>query len=336
MFHLCTGTDGKSVESEQNRYKISFIVPVYNVEAYLERCMASLLLQNMEECEILLIDDGSRDHSGEMCDKYGDENPGVRVFHKQNGGLSSARNYGIERAQGEYLVFVDSDDYVSEDMARILKRAWEFHSGPDVIGFDGLEECGDYLEKIRNVPLEDTRVCCGHDCLLTGYRQRNMNVQVWLYAFRKDFLKKNGLYFREGIYHEDVEFTPRALLQAEKIVLIPENLYYYVVREDSISTGKNKEKNIQDLSDVLAGLCELAEQQEAELNKWMKNAVLDSYLNMIYEFRMYRPEYRRYVEKWFLVGKAATFYNRFRVILCFMNVHLYCLVNDVYKRIGQR
>ena len=143
---------------------------------------------------------------------------------------------------------------------------------------------------------------------------------------------ENELCFKEGILHEDVEFTPRALLLAERVLETSEQLYHYVIREGSISTSKNKEKNIRDLFQTLQELNELADQQDEELCRWMKNAVVNSYLNMVYEARMYRKEYRKLLNKKFLFGKAATKYNRLRVMLCCLNVHLYCIVNDASKK----
>ena len=158
-----------------------------------------------------------------------------------------------------------------------------------------------------------------------------MNVEAWLYVYRREFLLNHGLCFREGILHEDVEFTPRALLKCDKILELPECLYHYMVRENSISTQKDKTKNIRDLFQTLRELDALAEEQDRELCRWMKNAVLDSYLNMIQDARMYQPQYRMLVDKEFLRKKAATNWNRIRVLLCMVNVKWYCLINDYYK-----
>jgi glycosyltransferase involved in cell wall biosynthesis len=314
-------------------FSLSFVVPVYNVEPYLERCVNSLLAQGEGEYEILLVDDGSTDQSGAMCDRYAEQDVRIRVFHKENGGLSSARNYGLKRAGASYVVFVDSDDYVSSEMYAVLKRTVQAYPGTDVIHFGGLEECGNHTDAIRNQTPDQRTVLNGHDYLVNRYQQRNLDIQAWLYAFSRDFLEKNNLHFQDGILHEDVEFTPRMLLAAERILDIPEDLYHYIVRENSISTSKKKHKNIQDLSATLYRQCELADRQEPQLRKWMKNAALNSYLNMIYEFRMDRKEYRKYVKKSFLLGKAATPWNHLRVLMCLINIHFYCWINENYKKL---
>ncbi|MBS6396172.1 MAG: glycosyltransferase [Clostridiales bacterium] len=312
---------------------ISIVIPVYNVEAYLRRCLDSAVHQTDSDCEILLIDDGSTDTSGAICDEYAEQSSRIKVFHKVNGGLSSARNYGIERAVGEYVIFLDSDDYIELDLCRTLQKAVDEVSRADALVYGGMEESEGMITPLRSVEPEELEIHSGKEFLLKCFKQRNMNVQAWLYAYRREFLMERCLRFREGILHEDVEFTPRALLMAEQVVTVPGNYYHYMVRADSISTQKSKEKNIRDLFMTLQEQTELAEQQDTELCRWMKDAVLNSYLNMIQEARMYQVRYRKLIDKKFMLNKAVTRWNRFRVLLCVINVRLYCLVNDVYKRV---
>ncbi len=315
---------------EENMYKFSIIVPVYNVEQYLERCVEMLAGQH-DSCEVLLVDDGSRDSSGQMCDSFASEYEYVKAFHKPNGGLSSARNYGIDRAKGEYILFVDSDDYVETSMCRVLEDYISKAPDAEVIAYDGIEEgpqgnCGIRRGWVKQAESKD-----GHDFLLESYKQRTLHVEAWLYAFKREYLEKNHLRFKEGVLAEDVEFTPRAVIPARQVLSIPEAFYHYIIRGDSLTAQTGREKNIRDFFQILKEQCELAEQQDEELCKWMKNSVLDRYLDRIYGLRMYRKEYRHLVDKKFLLGKAATSWNRFRVALCLINLRLYCMVNDGYK-----
>ncbi len=316
--------------------KFSVIVPVYNVEAYLERCMDSLLAQPCELCEILLVDDGSMDRSGLLCDQYAHSSMNVRVFHKKNGGLSSARNFGIDRAEGEYMLFVDSDDWVDKQMCEKLLSRLKQYPGADLVSFDGIEQNAENAGRIRRISPEDPVLRTGHDFLLEVCRTRNLNVQAWMYAYRSSFLKEHKLRFQEGILHEDVEFMPRVILHADTVLTIPEALYTYVVREGSISTGRDRTKNIKDLFQTLKEQCVLADSQKPELRKWMKNSILDSYLNMVMEAGMDGPEYRALVDKSFLKGKAATWWNHCRAALCRINIGWYCRMNRMYKRIRGR
>lgn len=323
-------------DSMMGKYRFSIIVPVYNVQDCLERCMDSLLHQEQMEkkAEILLIDDGSDDGSGPLCDRYAERFPQVRTWHKKNGGLSSARNLGIEKANGDYILFVDSDDYMERSACRILDRALEQHGEVDALVYGGVEDDGVQQTHLRRLPVEKRQYADGRAYLLEHYRTQNMNVEAWLYGYRREFLLSNRLSFREGILHEDVEFTPRALLACREILELPDCLYHYIVRENSICTQKDRTKNIRDLFQTLRELDVLAEQQEEELCRWMKNALLNSFLNMVQDARMYQPQYRMLLDKRFLKGKAATGWNCFRVMLCMLNVKWYCLVNDCYKRMA--
>jgi len=316
--------------------KFSIIVPVYKVEEYLQVCVDSLLAQEeyKDQMEILLIDDGSPDKSGELCDRLAEAHKQIKAFHKPNGGLSSARNYGLDRATGEYVLFVDSDDVMESDTLKKITEALDQFGEADAVFFDGVEDDGVHQDPMSRVPLEQMQCADnGKQYLLEHFRDRNLNVEACLYAYRRAFLNEHGLRFREGILHEDVEFTPRIMMQCGKVVELPDRLYHYLVRENSISTQKNKEKNIKDLFQTLREQDQMAEQQEPELKKWMKNAILDSYLNMVQTARMYQKQYRKLLDKRFLLGKAATNWNRFRVLVCLINVRLYCFMNDCYKKL---
>ena len=313
----------------------SIIIPVYNVEQYLEDCVESVLVQRemLGQIEIILIDDGSRDNSGLLCDRLAEKHEKVLVFHKENGGLSSARNCGVANASGKYVMFLDSDDVIESNTLQKLKDAVVQHPGTDVIVFDGAEDDKKSQSPMRR--LVQTEIQCfesGKEYLLFQYQRRNLNVEACLHVWRRAYLKDHNIHFTEGILHEDVEFTPRALLECGKVVSLPDQFYRYMVRENSISTQKNKEKNARDLFATLRAQDQMADQQESELRKWMKNAILDSYLNMIQTARMYQKQYRKLVDKRFLLGKAATNWNRFRVLICFVNLRLYCFMNDFYKR----
>ncbi len=326
----------KDREKLMRKPKFSIIVPVYKVEDYLQACVDSLLAQEAyeDQMEILLIDDGSPDRSGELCDRLSEAHGQIKAYHKPNGGLSSARNYGLDRATGEYVLFVDSDDVIESDTLKKIAEALDQFGEVDAVFFDGVEDDSVHQDPMRRVPLEQVQCADnGKQYLLEHFRDRNLNVEACLYAYRRTFLNEHDLRFREGILHEDVEFTPRIMMQCGKVAELPDQLYHYLVRENSISTQKNKEKNIRDLFQTLREQNQMAEQQEPELKKWMKNAILDSYLNMVQTARMYQKQYRKLLDKRFLLGKAATNWNRFRVLVCLINVRLYCLMNDCYKKL---
>ena len=209
---------------------ISVIVPVYNVEKYLDRCVKSILSQSFSDFELLLVDDGSPDRCGEMCDEYAKGDSRIKAFHKRNGGLSDARNFGIEKALGEYLMFVDSDDYIHEQMLETLHRLITENdadlavcSAMDV--FEGKEVT--QVREIREFTLNKT--------------------ESYKYMLRGDGLPSacNKLYKRQtvgevrfpvGKLYEDGFFTPQILKRVEKTAVTSRPMYYYFRRADSITT----------------------------------------------------------------------------------------------------
>ena len=211
--------------------KFSIVVPVYNVEAYLDNCLASLQAQDFADFEVICVNDGSTDGSREILSEWESRFPQMKVIDRENGGLSAARNTGLETASGDYVVFVDSDDWVEPTM---LSRLAEEAHGEDMICF----AC-----RKSDSGATDTLIPEQSD----GWNYYNRHalehhevpfVCVWQRCYRRKFLLENNLCFREGILHEDNEFTPRACLNAKRIKVIPDVLYNYRIRSGSIMTTR--------------------------------------------------------------------------------------------------
>lgn len=222
---------------------ISVIVPIYNVEEYLKRCVESIQQQSYKNLEIILVDDGSPDKCGEMCDMFCEGDKRVRVIHQLNGGLSAARNTGINNAKGEYLIFIDSDDYISYDMIEKLYEALERHAAEiAVCGYDLVYEGGN-VEKTTFNQESEVQVLTG-----TEATKRLMNdlEPTMVVAWNK--LTKISLWrtmrFPVGKQHEDDFTTYRLLYQADKVVLINEQLYHYFQRANSIIGRGFSEKSL--------------------------------------------------------------------------------------------
>ncbi len=211
--------------------KFSIVVPVYNVEQYLDDCLKSLQEQAFADHEIICVNDGSTDHSREILSEWETRIPQLKIIDRKNGGLSAARNTGLAAATGNYIIFVDSDDWVEPTM---LNRLAEEANGEDMICFACRKSDNGATDDF--VP-EQT----------DGWNYYNRHaiehhevpfVCVWQRCYRREFLLDNRLWFREGILHEDNEFTPRACLKAKSIKVIPNVLYNYRVRPNSIMTSR--------------------------------------------------------------------------------------------------
>lgn len=209
----------------------SVILPIYNVEQYLGQCLESLQAQDYSDYEVICINDGSTDRSREILAEWETRYPKMRVIDRTNGGLSAARNTGLDAAKGDYVVFVDSDDWVEPTM--LDRLAVEIGSN-DMVCFA--------CQRTDNKSFDTL-----HSEQNNGWNYYNHHalenrvipfVCVWQRCYRREFLLENNLRFREGILHEDNEFTPRACLKAKSVRVIPNVLYNYRVRPGSIMTTR--------------------------------------------------------------------------------------------------
>lgn len=234
--------------------KVSVIIPVYKVEPFIQKCVDSVIKQTYKNLEIILVDDGSPDNCPAICDKYAGKDPRVKVVHKQNGGLSDARNFGIEASTGEYLTFIDSDDYVSKDFIEALINGLE-SCGADICatGFKKVFE-----DSPEETPQQDFEVksFSGKDALKTFYKLNEMESRVPfdIIACAKLYKRKtfDTLRFPVGRLHEDEYLTPKLYYSAEVCAHVSGQRYFYLQREGSITQKKNK-KNYIDICDMLAG-----------------------------------------------------------------------------------
>lgn len=215
----------------------SVILPVYNVESYLERCVLSVENQSFSDYELILVDDGATDSSGTMCDTLAARYDNITVVHKENGGLSSARNAGLELAQGEYVWFVDSDDWIEPDALTRL-RELTAQERPELVKF------GHYRVAERSTPVAVAAapgLYTGKDVQilqdLAFYHTGKLGLSAWSYLYRRDFLRKHGLQFvsERQIGSEDYLFNLQALLLAKSIQVTSCMLYSYEQRAGSLT-----------------------------------------------------------------------------------------------------
>lgn len=242
--------------------KVSVIIPVYNVEPYLEECLNSVIRQTFPDMEILCIDDASTDHSGKLLRAYAKKDNRIRVLcNETNGGLARARNRGLGEASGEYVLFVDSDDYIEETL---LEKVLEKAPGCDVV-------CFDYRRMDRMLGWRDSHTYSladggysGMGYLAEAVENGSLIYSACTKLYRRDFLERNQIRFPDGRLYEDVLFCFRCLTRAERVRSFQEKLYIYRVRQNSVMTKALTEKNVGDYfwsvceltKDYLASSCE--------------------------------------------------------------------------------
>lgn len=216
--------------------KVSVIVPIYKVEKYLDRCVQSILNQTYRNLEIILVDDGSPDNCPQMCDAYAKQDSRIKVIHKENGGLSDARNYGLDIAQGHYISFVDADDYIHPQMYEIMLGI-AVDQQADIVISDWQRVNEGEEPKVESVNKNrcNTRILDGKKIQYLYFDQPDSRITytvAWNKLYAKEIFAKRR--FPVGKVHEDEFVTFQSLYHANKIIYLQEKLYFYLVRDVSI------------------------------------------------------------------------------------------------------
>ena len=228
---------------------ISVIVPVYNIESeYLERCIKSICNQTYKNLEIILVDDGSNDGSGIICDKFAMEDSRIRVFHKENGGSSSARNLGIKEAKGEYIGFIDSDDYIEPDMYELLAGAVEKYNAPMAqISRDEIDETGMRMPDICIPPKEELRIT-SEDMMRELLMHRGDCSYCTRITHKALFVDRE---FPVGKLNEDFYLLTHMLTDITHLVILPKQCYHVFYRMNSNSRKKDKNDFSRVFTDIV-------------------------------------------------------------------------------------
>ncbi|MBO5569403.1 MAG: glycosyltransferase family 2 protein [Clostridia bacterium] len=258
--------------------ELSIVIPVYNVKDYLQRCIDSVLNQEYKDYEIILVDDGSTDGSGVLCDEIATGNECIRVIHKENGGLSSARNAGIAQVKGKYIMLLDSDDWIEEGSLKQLSTL--FYKGYDLImgrawsiDDDGNKKSklpykmpvGEYLGRsfIKELTGEDVSFCSP------------------FYIYRTDYVINNSLSFLDGILHEDELWMPIALLKADSIFVSDIYFYYHFIRQGSIMHSQNYERSAESTLIVCERLIEEYQQYPKGEIRYLRDRLAMLYMRAL-------------------------------------------------------
>lgn len=252
---------------------LSIIIPIYKVEKYIERCLISTVKQDIpsSEYEVVCIDDGSPDNSKVIAETFATQHENIKVYSQNNEGLSSARNTGIGLAKGDYIFFLDSDDWIAENvLGKItLKLGME---NPDVLCICSCRSNGTVHEKVHffhdELPLD------GPTALSKGLKP-----EAPFSIVKTDYLRRNNFMFYKGIFHEDSELTPRLHYQANKVSFLNDLVYYYFVNDHSIMTTPNPKRAIDLINIVCPHLSEYASTKVKNEHKVIFDNLISMYLN---------------------------------------------------------
>lgn len=306
--------------------RVSFIIPVFNCEKYIERCLKSIRRQGLNSYEIVVVDDGSTDSTPDICNRAASEDSRIHVIHQENRGISAARNAGILLARGNYIAFLDSDDYYCDQTIQELLRKAE-EKELDIV-------CGDYTEISDSQIIEKNRTCLrsdimdGETFLGLALEQNAMPMPVWLSLYRRNFILECNLFFKDGFNHEDELWTPQAYVLARRVQYVPVNFYGYYIHCDSITHSKKRDKIAGFIIPISHELKELSKTLKNEKTKaYLQNNIVSIYLSGQYSLRSQDRDQGFFDEMW------VDDHNRRKVKLYLASRNLYYFVNSTFKNL---
>ncbi len=266
--------------------KISIIIPIYNVEKYIDECVQSVLEQTYRNLEVILVDDASPDRCPKLCDQYAKEDQRITVVHQKNMGLSGARNTGLQYATGEYILFLDSDDYLDKDFCEKTLMAAEETQADIVVGeISSVDENGKHLEGDNNLCFERNEVLDNPHAMQSLIEQTNMKGYAWGKLYRREVAE--GITYPVGKVYEDRFTVPKYFHRAKCVCLCHGAVTFYRMRDTSIS----HEVSMKKLNDLL------------EAEEWMITFCKENYPELVNA--MESVYFGRYVHLWLLLYDAG-------------------------------
>lgn len=302
---------------------ISIIIPVYKVEEYLNRCLESIVKQSYENLEIIVVDDGSPDKCPKICDSWAEKDKRIQVIHKANGGLSSARNAGIRKAHGEYLLFVDSDDYLD---LYACEKLMAYADGVDlVVGEATIYEEERTIHRVHT-NLEENRIYTGSECAIKEIEASEWFAAACYNMYKRQFILENQLFFEEGILHEDIDYLPRLFLAAKTVKYLKYEFYAYVIRKSSIC-GTKSQKHLTDLLNTYSKWAKLNETiKDKKLRKMYAGALAKFFMATCREYKAKTKIYPDGMDGRYLIKNALNFKEWIKAVL-------FILLRPVYVKL---
>lgn len=314
----------------------SIIVPVYNVEKYLNECVDSILCQTFSDFELILVDDGSTDSSGNICDQYAQENHRVKVIHKQNGGQSTARNIGVKNALGQYAVFLDSDDFIS-DKNFFLDLNEKINDNTDIVVFrynkyynDRIDDCGISLKNLdtsnKNIFLQQL---VNRDAFFCS---------CWSKCTRMSILKENNIIFDENLCCEDMDWYYNVVSHTQNFEVIDKPYINYRQRENSVTSTFKKKSFTDYIFTINKWKKEFEQITDSSLKETMLSSLAKLYCNLLISYSANSKQLKA-EKKQIFAFKQLLKYNlnpRTKIISLFtkfLGLNITCLILKILQKV---
>nr|MBP3258865.1 glycosyltransferase family 2 protein [Bacilli bacterium] len=318
---------------------ISIVVPIYNVEKYLAKCIETIINQTYRNIELILVDDESPDNCGKICDEYKKKDPRITVIHKKNGGLSDARNKGIEKATGKYITFIDSDDYITLDYIETLFNSLSKNNADMAIG-------GHYIkyEKGGETTKYDTKEYVGNsELILDKLLYDELDVSAWAKLYKKELFNK--IKFPVGRLYEDSATTYKLVDESKVIAVNTKPIYYYIIKPNSItncSFNKKKLDLITSTEEMVNYISYKYPQLLSGCNRRMMYAYLSTYTQLNKDNKRYKDIEKRlvsYIKKHkdaVLKDKRVSKRDKIGIICACLGYHFYKISWGIYTKITNK
>lgn len=275
---------------------ISIIVPIYNVQQYLEECLNSIISQQFEAYEVLLIDDGSTDNSASICKKYTSQDYRFKYYYKQNGGLSDARNFGMERANGKYIMFVDSDDYIEKHaLNRIAEKIDNYQLDIITICMLRVLPDGEFIVNDSMLERNEKELDTYTKQIQWLVEKSENSWSAVRYIIKRSLVQMHNLSFQKGILHEDLDWSAKIFMLAKNMGFIVEPLYYYRIGRTGSITTVIKAKRITDILDTVKRFC-LRENSNSELSLLIHRELVNSAFRSMQDYPYVKKEEKQNVK----------------------------------------
>lgn len=317
---------------------VSVIVPIYKVEKYLPKCIDSILTQSYKNFELLLIDDGSPDSCGHICDEYQEKDSRIRVFHKQNGGLSDARNYGIVRSKGDYLTFIDSDDYISNNYLKILVNMVQTYEVEMSCVACVIEKKGVKVPSVNKKNV--TRKISKEEALKYVCIKKYFGVSAWGKLFKKELFR--DIRFPVGRLYEDMLTIPYIIDKCKYVAYSEQQAYFWVQRDGSITHSPISEKELQ-IFDGLDRLMNFIDSNYPELHdaaicRYIDDSIWNIVHKLIYDEKYASKivDVRKTCHNYWIKGMTNKFLSKgkkIQILLLLINVQLYKKIYIIVDKI---
>lgn len=303
--------------------KVSVIIPVYNAGDYLTQCLDSVINQTLQEIEIIIINDGSLDKSGDIINNYALKDERIFVLNQENQGLSIARNRGFLLAKGDYIAFLDSDDYINEDgLEQLYTIASE--NNLDVVAAGRRLRKNKKPYDMENRKLTFNQLMTGEQFMTERLLDKDFSTSVTRKIYKREFLKTHNILFTPGLIHEDLRYNVEVLLKAKRVIATKIIFYYFNSNENSLTRRKDRTFN----GECIIKACYEIETLICRLENELLKKLLNDYIAMIFLYgidfgNLYDNRYNGLYDKKFLTHKAYFIESKMKVLLFLISKNLY-------------